>query len=473
MVSRPNGSAWRAQSSLLHHECLGSGVEVQHLRLTNGLKVMLAPQPHAPRVSIQTWVPAGSGSDPARLSGLAHLVEHLTYLNTPGAESYDIAVDQLGGESNATTWTDWTQFHLSVPSSGRRQALELEASRFAALTVSEPSFSREKRVVEAERLQRVEGDLEAWVSETLYMQAFRRHPYRYPTVGTAQAIRKLSAAHCRAFFAEHYRPERMCLVVAGACGDAGVVAEILASFGQLSGSHAGAPRDVQRAQPAAKPEAPQRRARHLSVPCAGRYSALSVGWKCPPVTHPDWPALALLTEALAGEGALALPEALSAVVGPYAEHSVELTPFAHTGLLEVFVAFQRPLSLGRPPEVALQAELLRAARQLRETDLERARLQLALRAQVALESAHGRATEVGFSTMLFGSLDALAQKLAGYPQETLPSLRRVAERALKTAGRTAVHAAHTAHLQTGSTRAAKTRVRQPSVTERCRGERAA
>ncbi len=473
MASRPHRSALRSQSSPLSHAFLGVGLEVREFALANGLRVILAPQAHSPVVSIQTWVPAGSGCDPARLSGLAHLVEHLTYLNTPGEEDYDIAVDTLGGESNATTWTDWTHFHLSVPASGRRQALRLEASRFAALTVSEPSFSREKRVVEAERLQRVEGDLEAWVSETLYMQAFRRHPYRFPTVGTAQAIRGLTAAHCRAFFAEHYRADRLCLILAGHCGDAKVMAEILDSFGQLPRAQASAPGVLKRAPHANNPEAKQRRARHLSVAYPGRYSALSVGWKCPPVTHPDWPALALLTEALSGEGARALPEALSAVLGSCIQFSVELTPFAHAGLLEVFVSFQRPFKQRLLPEVALQAELIRAARKLNETDLERARLQVALRAQVSLESAHGRATELGFSATLFGSFAGLNEKLAGYPRETLASLNGAAERYLKTSGRTAVHASPSANLKPELPRAAKARPRKVAETDRHRSENAA
>jgi zinc protease len=181
----------------------------------NGLRLFVLPDPSAPVVSYQTWLKVGSRDESPGKTGISHLLEHLMFLGTkrhPLGE-FDRLIELAGGENNASTWTDWTQYHENVPASELDLVIALEVDRFETLGVSEAKFQSERDVVVSERRDRVEDDVDGAASERLFAMVFgRRHPYGWPTLGWMQDIQGLTRADARSYFRQHYAPNHAAIV---------------------------------------------------------------------------------------------------------------------------------------------------------------------------------------------------------------------------------------------------------------------
>src|SRR5262245_14675976 len=126
----PDGVTFEAEGTL-------GRTQVRRWRLPNGLGVVCAIDRGAPIVSFQTWFRVGSRHEEPGKTGLAHLFEHLMFSQTeslaPG--EFDRVVERTGGESNAATWVDWTQYRLSLPAHELDLAIRLESERMQHLVL--------------------------------------------------------------------------------------------------------------------------------------------------------------------------------------------------------------------------------------------------------------------------------------------------------------------------------------------------
>lgn len=411
--------------------CLSSfevlpGQIVQRYRLANGLRVVLAPEASKHSVNLQLWVDAGSRDDPAGLSGLAHLVEHVSYLRPLGLRSYDQDMDALGAEANATTWTDWTQYHVSCASEDLGHALTLEAARFHGLWASNAGFETERRIALVERLQRVDADEEARASEALYPLAYRTHPYRRPTIGWRRDIRRATLEDCRQFFDRHYRPGAMVVTLCGGFEPHDALRQVAATFGQLR------PRSLWRRRPTGRAEAPQARLRQRVLAHAGEERALVLGFKAPSVLDPDWAALALAQEALWGPfGSLREP---CLVANPRLRVSTELTPFRDTGLFEVFLRGLR----SQYTASSVIDNMATAAAMLQPDAVQQARAQLRIQLNEAVLTLAGLSAELAFYELIAGDAGRVRARLAGFPDVDAARVRSTCARYLRRGNASAV-----------------------------------
>src|SRR5690606_25570998 len=155
-------------------------IAYQRHQLDNGLRVVIHEDFSTPVVAINMLYDVGSRDDHEERTGCAHLFEHLMFSGSKNAPSYDDPIQFAGGESNAFTNTEVTNFFCGLPEANFRLGLVLEAYRMENLRLT-------KRLVELEKHVVIEEFKETWLSEPygdvwhlLSAMAYRDHPYRRP-----------------------------------------------------------------------------------------------------------------------------------------------------------------------------------------------------------------------------------------------------------------------------------------------------
>lgn len=185
--------------------------------LQNGMQVLVVPDHRAPVVTQMLWFRVGGDDDPPGLSGLAHFFEHMMFRGTkkhPTGEFSQI-VARNGGELNAFTSHDYTAFYEQVAKDRLPLMMRLEADRMLNLDLSDTAVRTERNVVLEERRMRVDNDPQSLMSEQLAAALYLSHPYGRPVIGWPDDIRRIGRAEARDFYLHHYAPNNATLVIVG------------------------------------------------------------------------------------------------------------------------------------------------------------------------------------------------------------------------------------------------------------------
>ncbi|MFH1466289.1 MAG: pitrilysin family protein [Pseudomonadota bacterium] len=272
----------------------------EDLTLDNGLRVVLREDHRAPLVVLTLGVDAGAADDPVGQAGAAHLLEHMLFegsASLPG-QGFDLALAEVGGDSNAWTHYDLMSFTQVLPPGALERALFLEADRLGRPSLDLDAVLRQRAVVRAEGAREHDtphGRDAAALAALLYPG----HPYARTLMGLwgiegDPALTALDAAALRAFWEQRLPPERCVLVVAGDLDTAQATAWVRATLGAIPARPATA-----RAKAPAPPLIGEQR--HVLRANTGDRS-LYLAWRGVPRGDPDEPALALLAWLLAGRG---------------------------------------------------------------------------------------------------------------------------------------------------------------------------
>ena len=193
------------------------GPKVAHVRLDNGLDLVVIPDHRAPVVTHMVWYRNGSADDPPGKSGIAHFLEHLMFKGThkhPQGE-FSHLVAELGGQENAFTGHDYTAYFQRVPREHLATVMEFEADRMTNLVLSDDVVTPERDVVLEERRMRTETDPSAELNEAIEAALFTHHPYGTPIIGWQHEIETLDRKDALAYYERFYTPENAILIVAG------------------------------------------------------------------------------------------------------------------------------------------------------------------------------------------------------------------------------------------------------------------
>jgi zinc protease len=197
-------------------------IEVAYTQFTlpNGLRVILHEDHSVPIVTVNTWFNVGSAREKPGRTGFAHLFEHLMFMGSghvkPG--EFDQLLEAAGGENNASTGNDRTNYYINVPSNALELALFLESDRIGYLldTMTPKTVDAQRDVVKNERRQSYEnrpyGLAQPTLSEMLYPEG---HPYHWPVIGYMPDLTAASHEDVVEFFKKYYAPTNASLVVAG------------------------------------------------------------------------------------------------------------------------------------------------------------------------------------------------------------------------------------------------------------------
>jgi predicted Zn-dependent peptidase len=191
-------------------------IEFTKFSLGNGLTVIHHEDKATELCVLNLLYKVGSKNEEANKTGFAHLFEHLMFGGSIHIPNYDEPLQLAGGENNAYTSNDITNYYLSLPANNLETGFWLESDRMLGLAINPKSLKVQKGVVIEEFKERYlnqpYGDI--WLK--LLPLAYKKHPYKWPTIGKAIAhIKNANQTDVNDFFKQNYAPNNCILVVAG------------------------------------------------------------------------------------------------------------------------------------------------------------------------------------------------------------------------------------------------------------------
>ncbi|PWJ57145.1 putative Zn-dependent peptidase [Dyadobacter jejuensis] len=192
-------------------------IRYDQFTLDNGLQVFVHEDFATPMAAVNILYNVGSRDEDESKTGFAHLFEHLMFGGSKNIPNYDIPVQRVGGENNAFTSPDITNYYITLPANNIETAFWLESDRMMSLSFDPEVLEVQRKVVIEEFKQRYlnqpYGDL--WLK--LRPLAYTQHPYRWATIGKEIShIEQATMDDVQEFFYKFYRPNNAVMVVAGA-----------------------------------------------------------------------------------------------------------------------------------------------------------------------------------------------------------------------------------------------------------------
>jgi zinc protease len=184
--------------------------------LDNGLEVIVHEDPGTSIVCLNTLYKVGSRNEDPSKTGFAHLFEHLMFGGSKNIENFDEPLQAVGGENNAFTNTDITNYYTTVPSNNVETAFWLESDRMLGLSFNPRVLEVQRNVVIEEFKQRYLNQPYGDVWHQIRPVAFQKHPYQWPTIGReVRQIEEATMEDVKGFFDQYYHPGNAILVIAG------------------------------------------------------------------------------------------------------------------------------------------------------------------------------------------------------------------------------------------------------------------
>ncbi len=191
-------------------------IEFKKHVLANGLKLLVHEDHTVPMAVLNVLYDVGAKDENPDQTGFAHLFEHLMFGGSINIPTYDEPLRNVGGENNAFTSNDITNYYIQVPSVNIETAFWLESDRMLSLAFSEKSLEVQKNVVVEEFKQRYLNQPYGDVWLKLRPLAYKVHPYQWATIGKEVShIENAEMNDVKNFFKKHYNPQNAILVVAG------------------------------------------------------------------------------------------------------------------------------------------------------------------------------------------------------------------------------------------------------------------
>jgi predicted Zn-dependent peptidase len=202
--------------------------------LPNGLKVIVHEDNSTPLVTINTLYMVGARDEFSTQTGFAHLFEHLMFGGSKNIENFDTPLEYAGGENNAFTTNDITNYYITLPANNIETALWLESDRMLALDINQDTLDNQKNVVFEEFKETCinlpYGDLWHYLSALAYIV----HPYQWPTIGKEIShIENATLRDVRNFYQRYYCPNNAVLVIAGGVQTATIETLVNKWFGDI------------------------------------------------------------------------------------------------------------------------------------------------------------------------------------------------------------------------------------------------
>jgi len=261
--------------------------------LENGLRVIVHEDRSTPLVAMNLLYDAGSKDEDPAITGLAHMFEHLMYCGSANIPEYDLPLQLAGGENNAFTNNDITNYYLTIPSENIETGFWLESDRMLAPDFSQNKLDIQKSVVIEEFKQRYLNQPYGDVMLLLRPLAYKVHPYRWPTIGMEIShLENVSLDDVRNFFYSRYTPGNAILTLAGNINSDKAYELAVKWFGPIPVRVS-----AERKLPA---EPVQTEERTLTVERSVPADALYKAWHMGSRTSDDFYSLDLLTDLLAG-----------------------------------------------------------------------------------------------------------------------------------------------------------------------------
>ncbi|MCB0510335.1 MAG: insulinase family protein [Chitinophagales bacterium] len=185
-------------------------------KLANGLEVLIEEDPSTPLVTLNILYKVGSKNESENKTGFAHLFEHFMFEGSKNILHFDSELQKAGGDNNAFTTNDLTNYYESLPAINLETALWLESDRMLELDFNEQSLKTQISVVIEEFKQNYLNKPYGDVWHLLMKLCYQEHPYKWPTIGKDLAhIEAITLQETKDFFYKYYRPNNAIMTIVG------------------------------------------------------------------------------------------------------------------------------------------------------------------------------------------------------------------------------------------------------------------
>ncbi|HYG36812.1 MAG TPA: pitrilysin family protein, partial [Clostridia bacterium] len=407
--------------------------------LENGLSIIIREDHSAPVVSAQAWCMAGSIHEDRWLgAGMSHVLEHMLFKGTstrPGSR-IDQEVQEAGGYMNAYTSFDRTVYHIDVPNTGARVAIDILCDIMQHATLPPQEMEKEKQVIVREMDMNVD-DPGRRASRRLFETAYTKSPYRFTVIGYPDIFHELKQEDILAYYHEKYSPNNVFYVVAGDVKPNEVISQIKQAYAQSK---------AKALPPVVLPQEPKQTAlREVIEEAPVELGHFHVAWHIPELRHPDVPVIDVLAALLGNGRSSRLYREVRETQGVV--HSVDAWTYS-PGAPGLFGMS----ALVDPDQFATARDaMLAEVEKMKSTLVSPEELQKAVKQFVsatlsARKTMQGQAQDLGSSWLAASDLNFSERYLAAVKRVTPDDLQRVARTYLTTENRTVY-----ALLPTGST----------------------
>jgi zinc protease len=410
----------------------GAGaVAYETFTLPNGLRVIYAVDHTTPIVTVDLWYDVGSRNERPGRSGFAHLFEHLMFEGSAHAPKglHSHLIESAGGQDNASTAEDRTNYFATVPSNYLNVVLWLEADRMRSLVISEETFHNQRETVKEERRLRVDNEPygAAFVDGMTWpFDSATCFPYAHSVIGSMEDLNTATLSDVRTFFATYYAPNTATLVVTGDFRPLELRRFVNQYFATLP-RHPNPP--LVRCQYQFHPGVERRTVTdpRASLPAVLRF------YRIPPHPHPDTPALGLLTVILGDGESSRLNVTVVRRYRAAVEAQVSMNPYdarRGPGVLLAFAVANQGVDAARLDSLlAQQLDSLRTT-PITPQELQKARNIFRAGFIRQRETTSGRAEALHHYDRFHASLAEINSDLDRYLAVTADDIRRVAGRYL-------------------------------------------
>ena len=397
--------------------------------LDNGLVIIVREDHSAPVVSAQAWCAAGSIHEGRWLgAGLSHVLEHMLFKGTttrPGSR-IDQEVQEAGGYMNAYTSFDRTVYHIDVPNTGARTAIDILCDIMQHATLPPDELAKEMDVIRRE-MDMGQDDPGRRASRRLFEVAYTRSPYRFTIIGYPDIFNELKPDDIRNYYQEKYAPNNCFFTVAGDIRNDEVVAQVKAAYARTKS---------RAIPPVILPLEPRQTAlREVVEEAAVELGHVHFAWHIPELRHPDVPVLDVLSVLLGGGRSSRLFQQVREKAGLV--HHVDAWTYS-PGLPGVFGA--SAIVDGDKFEGARDAILTEIERiklnRLSAGELKKAVKQFVSASLAMRKTMEGQAQNLGGNWLAANDLNFSERYLAAVKRVTVADLQRVAREYLSTENRT-------------------------------------
>ncbi len=262
----------------------------------NGLKALVFPDPSNPKITVNVTYLVGSRHEGYGETGMAHLLEHLLFMQTTNGRDIKKEITGHGASWNGSTSSDRTNYFETFTASTEnlRWALSLEADRMVNSKMEKAILDTEMTVVRNE-FERGENSPGRVLQERVEATAFLWHNYGKSTIGSKADLENVPIDKLAAFYRKYYQPDNAVVVVAGQVTEAVAVAQIAETLGAL-------PKPTRKLDQTYTTEPAQDGERYVALRRVGDTQEVIMAYHTPAAAHPDSAALEILAGVMSGGG---------------------------------------------------------------------------------------------------------------------------------------------------------------------------
>jgi len=268
---------------------------ITEYRLANGLKVLMFPDQSKQTITVNITYMVGSKHENYGETGMAHLLEHLVFKGTPNHPDIPKELTEHGARPNGTTWVDRTNYYetFNATEENLKWAIDLEADRMVNSYISKKDLDSEMTVVRNE-FESGENDPFRVLLQRVMSTAFLWHNYGKSTIGARADVENVPIDRLQGFYKKYYQPDNAVLLVAGKFDEAKTLGLINQKFGMI-------PKPLRDINKSYTLDPVQDGERFVTLRRVGDVQLAMTAYHIPAGSHPDYPAIEVLTSILGME----------------------------------------------------------------------------------------------------------------------------------------------------------------------------